>query len=234
MSLIHWICWSKSLLKNQWINLDQVQILKAHLQEPNCLQTDLTMNQTIPFNSETSMRIRSRKKSEFRLHDRNHLFDHFFCPNMRNMFFQDNVLILAEICKLYNKICKISNIWNQEQKCRICTPHFDNGRGGGGSGAPRATTVRPRAGRRQALGAGEPRPGRAPSPPATSGTLPPPISGFYPISGHPMTHRRHRVMCPDIGLFFWHNIGTFWMWPDIGSQCWVLHTRYQVIMSPIS
>ncbi len=36
------------------------------MNEQNCLQTDLTMNRTIPFNTETSMRIRSRKKSEFR------------------------------------------------------------------------------------------------------------------------------------------------------------------------
>jgi hypothetical protein len=34
------------------------------------------MNRTIPFNSETSMRIRSPKKSEFRSHERDHLFDH--------------------------------------------------------------------------------------------------------------------------------------------------------------
>ena len=33
-----------------------------------------------------------------------------------------------------------------------------------------------------------------------SGTLPNPISGFFPISGHPLT--RYRVICPDIGVFF--------------------------------
>ncbi len=41
----------------------------------------------------------------------------------------------------------------------------------------------------------------------SSGTLPYPISGFYPISGHPLT--RYRVMCPDIGVFFWPDIGTW-------------------------
>ena len=65
MSLMHWISWSKSLLKSQWINLHQVRNSKAHLHEPNCLQTDLTMNQIIPVNSKTSMRIRSRKKLEY-------------------------------------------------------------------------------------------------------------------------------------------------------------------------
>ncbi len=68
--------WSKFLLKSQRINLHRIRILKAHLHEQNCLQTDLIMNQTITFNSETSMRIRSRNKSEFRSHERNHLFDH--------------------------------------------------------------------------------------------------------------------------------------------------------------
>jgi hypothetical protein len=34
------------------------------------------MNRTIPFNSETSIRIRSRKKSEFRSRERNRLLDH--------------------------------------------------------------------------------------------------------------------------------------------------------------
>ena len=65
MSLIHWICWSKFLLKSQRINLHQIRILKAHLHEQNCLQTDVTMNRTIPSNSETSMRIRSRKNWNF-------------------------------------------------------------------------------------------------------------------------------------------------------------------------
>jgi hypothetical protein len=63
-------------LKSQRINLRQIRILKAHLHKQNCLQTDLTMNRTKPFNSETSMRIKSRKKSEFRSHERNNLFDH--------------------------------------------------------------------------------------------------------------------------------------------------------------
>ena len=35
-------------------------MLKAHKHDQNCLQTDLTMNQTIPFDFKTSMRIRSR------------------------------------------------------------------------------------------------------------------------------------------------------------------------------
>ncbi len=79
LSLIHWICWSKSLFKSQLIHLHRIRILKAYkhgsLHEQNCLQTDLTMNRTIPFNPETFMRIRSRKKSEFRSHEWNHLFD---------------------------------------------------------------------------------------------------------------------------------------------------------------
>ncbi len=81
MSLIYWICWSKFLLKSQRINLHRIRILKAHFARAKLftkliIQTDLTMNRTIPFNPETSMRIRSRKKSEFRSHERNHTFDH--------------------------------------------------------------------------------------------------------------------------------------------------------------
>ncbi len=77
MFLIHRIRGSKSLLKSQWINLHRIRTLKAHKHEQNWLQTDLTWttSRTIPSNSEISMRIRSRKKSEFRLHERNHLFD---------------------------------------------------------------------------------------------------------------------------------------------------------------
>ncbi len=37
---------------------------RAKLRTKLIIQTDLTMNRTIPFNSETFMRIRSRKKSE--------------------------------------------------------------------------------------------------------------------------------------------------------------------------
>ncbi len=39
-------------------SMHRIRILKARQHEQNCLQTDLTMNQTKPFNSETSMRIR--------------------------------------------------------------------------------------------------------------------------------------------------------------------------------
>ncbi len=52
MFLIHWICWSKSLLKSQWINLHQIWRLKLfwkHIKhEQNCLQTDLTMIRPTP------------------------------------------------------------------------------------------------------------------------------------------------------------------------------------------
>ncbi len=78
MPLIHWICWSKSSLRSQSINLHRIRLLKAHQREQNCLQTDSTMNITKPSNSETSKRIRSRKKLEFRSHERNHLFDQWF------------------------------------------------------------------------------------------------------------------------------------------------------------
>jgi hypothetical protein len=38
MSLIHWIYWSKSLLKSRWMNMHRIRILKAHKHEQNCLQ----------------------------------------------------------------------------------------------------------------------------------------------------------------------------------------------------
>ncbi len=50
---------------------------ESTLHEQNCLQTDLTMNR---FNSETSMRIRLRKKSA---HERNRLFDLWITLNCR-------------------------------------------------------------------------------------------------------------------------------------------------------
>jgi hypothetical protein len=67
--------------------------------------------------------------------------------------------------------------------------------------------------------------------------LPYPISGFYPISGHPITRYRVIMMCPDIGVFFWpdqdDDIGTCRMWPDIG-YLYRVHTRYRIIMQPVS
>jgi len=44
MSLLHCIHWSESLLKSQWINQHQIKMLKAHLREQNCFQTNRIMN----------------------------------------------------------------------------------------------------------------------------------------------------------------------------------------------
>ena len=60
---MHWIRWSNF----GWKVYESVCIEFGYWKHisTNFLRTDPTMNRSIPFNPETSMRIRSRKKSEF-------------------------------------------------------------------------------------------------------------------------------------------------------------------------
>ena len=58
----------KFFAESQWFELHQIGIWKAH--DQNCLQIDLTMIRTIPFNSETSLRIRSRENTELPSNER--------------------------------------------------------------------------------------------------------------------------------------------------------------------
>ena len=56
-------------------------MLKAHYHEPNCLQTEKIMNQTISSHSKTSTKIRSWENPEFPSHKQKHFwpfFWHFF------------------------------------------------------------------------------------------------------------------------------------------------------------
>ena len=52
-------------------------MLKAHYHEPNRLQTEKIMNQTISSHSETSTKIKSWENPEFPSHEQRHFFDHF-------------------------------------------------------------------------------------------------------------------------------------------------------------
>ncbi len=99
--------------------------------EQNCLQTDLTTSQTIPFNSETSMRIRSRKKEEFRSHERNNLFDHSIKQRMaETVVGGGNSWALSEACRgdpsNNHRGCKTWNTLSKDfsfkiyKICRIC------------------------------------------------------------------------------------------------------------------
>ena len=82
-----------NLLKSQWIELHQIRILKAHNKhDQNCLQTDLTIIWTIPFNSEISLRIRSRENKALPSHERNPFFD-------QNYFTVLNRMIDSYTCK---------------------------------------------------------------------------------------------------------------------------------------
>ena len=75
-----------NLLKSQWIELHQIRILKAHNKhDQNCLQTDLTIIWTIPFNSEISLRIRSRENKALPSHERNPFFDQNFFTVLNRM-----------------------------------------------------------------------------------------------------------------------------------------------------
>ena len=60
------------MLKSSRIRLHWIRMMKAHYHEPNRLQTEKIMNQTISSHSETSTKIRSWENPEFPSHERKH------------------------------------------------------------------------------------------------------------------------------------------------------------------
>ena len=69
------------MLKSSRIRLHWIRMLKAHYHEPNRLQTEKIMNQTISSHSETSTKIKSWENPEFPSHERKHFFDHSWVPD---------------------------------------------------------------------------------------------------------------------------------------------------------